>query len=63
MQYSWVQSASFDYSEQCPPREANSCLVSQEIPRFLWDTMVRYRAYKSPPPDPEERMLNSVRVI
>jgi hypothetical protein len=38
--------------EQSPSWEANRFLASQEISRILWDSKVRYRVYKCPPPVP-----------
>ena len=36
-------------TEQNPSWEASSSLANQEIPQIVWNLMIHYRVYKSPP--------------
>ena len=41
--------------EKSPTCEADSSLVSQEIPCTLWNTQVHFHIHKSPPLDPHHK--------
>ena len=45
--------------EHSPSWEANSSSSRQEIPRILWNPMVRHRIHKSSPPVPILNHINT----